>query len=235
MRKGLFTLIVLFAAFSAIGQSKFQFGLRLSPVISWANTKDSTNVPYELPESIKSGSSMGLSYGLAVNYYFADNFGIYTGLNWVTKGYNLSGPLYAPLTTETYKQKRRLSALEIPLALRLRSKPIGPESLGMRVRGLVGVSGDINVSGRVTDSPASPQGVKYSTKWYQPAGVSTLFGLGVEWNIEKVGTFDLGVSYHKGLLNQRLMKAADGSGNIVNPSKFKQRFDYISLDVAYLF
>ncbi len=234
MKKFLSVCFVMFMAFHAIGQSKVQFGLRLSPVISWANTKDSTNTPYELPESIKSSASMGISYGLALNYFFADNFGIYTGLNWITKGYNLNGPLYSPLS-ETYKQKRRMSTLEIPIALRLRSKPIGPESLGMRIRGLAGVSADINVSGKVTDNPTTPLGKKYSTKWYQPFGVSTLFGLGVEWNIEKVGTFDLGVSYHKGLINQRLDKALDGNNNIINPSKLRQRYDYMSLDVSYLF
>ena len=223
-------------ALGAIGQSKFQFGLRLSPIVSWANTKDSAKTAYVYPNGVKSGSSLGFSYGLAINYLFADNFGLTSGLNWVVKGQNLSGQLYAAdsITTE-YKQKRRLSNLEIPLALRLRSKPIGPESLGMRVRGLAGITADINVGGKVTDSPASPANVKYSSKWYQPAGISTLFGLGVEWNIEKVGTFDLGLSYHKGLLNQRLLKAADGNGNIINPSKFRQRYDYMSLDVSYLF
>lgn len=236
MKKVLFSLLLMLAVSSTVtAQSKIRFGLRLSPVVSWANTKDSTGAKYELPSGVSSSARMGISYGLTIIYQMADNFGLQTGVNWVDRGYKLKGTLYAPLTTTSYTQKRKLSALEIPILLRLRSGYIGKEELGLKIRGLVGVSADINVSGKVEDSPATPLGIKYSTKWYQPAGASTVFGLGVEWKIDKVGTFDLGASYHKGLINSRLDKKTETNGNWINPSRLRQRYDYVALDLTYLF
>lgn len=230
MKKLFITICCTLIAVSLSAQSKIQFGLRLSPVVSWANTKDSTKADYVLPDSISSSARLGLSYGLTVIYNIADNFGIQTGLHIVDKGYNLKGQFGSDS-----KENRKISTLEIPIALRLRSKPIGSEALGMRIRGLAGGSLDFNVIGQKIKTENYPSTFKYSTKWAQPLGASLLFGLGVEWNVAKVGTFDLGVSYHKGMTNARILKGYETNGNVINPLKVRQKYDYMALDISYLF
>lgn len=195
-------------------QSKLSFGLRLSPIFGVTRSVvDSSKTVYK-----EDGAStrLGMAYGLTVIYKAAENFGIQTGASYVSRGYTIKN--------DSLKQNTRLSCVEIPVYLRLR-RPVGPETLGLSVRGLLGADANINVSTLTSKTPAG-QSTTQSTDMsdFQPVGACGVFGLGVEWNVEKVGLFDLGVSYHRGITN--VLKKS-------NP--LSQQMGYVGIDFAYLF
>lgn len=233
MKRVLFSLLLLLAvSVSVSAQSKIRFGLRLSPAFGLTQTKDSTKTIYK-PDGAK--TRLGWAYGLTIIYQMADNFGFQTGASWVDRGYTVSN--------SAYKQNVKLSCLEIPVYLRLRSRLIGPESLGLRIRGLVGASADVNIATKtkmtisgttkeytnMAGSSDAINNVPVVLPGYQPISASGVFGLGVEWDIAKVGTFDLGVSYHRGLTNVLRMARAN------NPLQYTQRMGYLGIDISYLF
>lgn len=216
MKKVLFSLLLMLAVSASVtAQSKIRFGLRLSPVFGITRTIiDSTKSVYK-PDG--AATRLGMAYGLTIIYQMADNFGIQTGASYVSRGYTIKNSLL--------KQNTRLSCLEIPVYLRLRSRLVGPESLGMRIRGLVGATGDVNLT-TLTKSTITGLNETTSTDMgnFQPISASGVFGLGVEWDLAKVGILDLGVSYHRGLTN--VLKKS-------NP--LSQTMGYLGIDVGYLF
>ena len=106
----------------------FRFGLKASPNIGWFRTETRT---YD-----NRGVRIGYSYGLIVDYDFAENYAISTGLNILQTGgqmryawiHHANGNDGQDTNTgfETVKQRTfRYRHLEIPLALKLRTTEIG--------------------------------------------------------------------------------------------------------------
>ncbi len=106
----------------------FRFGLKASPNISWFRTETRS---YD-----NSGVRFGYSYGLIMDYDFAENYAISTGLNILQTGGKMeydwihdpngNGEKNDAEGFRTVKQRTfRYRHLEIPLALKLRTTEIG--------------------------------------------------------------------------------------------------------------
>ncbi|MDX2002260.1 MAG: porin family protein [Chitinophagales bacterium] len=98
------------------GDSKVRFGLTASPLISWMKSDN---------KDIERGKiRAGVEYGLLMDYFFKQNYGISTGVTVSLLGGNL---LYADTTLFALDTKARfkMQYLNVPLVLKLRTNEIG--------------------------------------------------------------------------------------------------------------
>ncbi len=110
---------------NVFGQLKI--GIRVAPQITWSkpdNKNTSTN-----------GTRVNFAYGITIDDYFTDNYGIGTEFSIQTFGTNLSldqskfvsinhGKTVIP-ATESLKYDYRLKYIQIPLLIKMRTKEIG--------------------------------------------------------------------------------------------------------------
>lgn len=101
-------------AFVAVAQSlnaqdtKFNFGLKVSPTIAWF--KCSGNLDND-------GSKIGFAYGLMADFNFTDNYAIGTGIDVTYRG--------GKVKNDTIKKKTVLQYIEVPVTLKLKTNEIG--------------------------------------------------------------------------------------------------------------
>ena len=130
-----------------IDYRKLRFGAYIAPNTSWmrptANTDDKKefNVQNE-------GSRIGFTYGLMVDYFFAENYGIVTGLQVNSTGGNILATRITQATAanintvNTADFEYKLQYLEIPVALKLRTDEINK----FRFFGQLGVALGFNIA-----------------------------------------------------------------------------------------
>lgn len=128
---------------------KTRFGLFLAPNSSWLKptSSKSNDGVYEVSSS---GSIIGFTWGLMVDHFFAENYGITTGIQLNTTGGNINatylnttGAAVPVGTVKAADIDYRLQYLEIPFGLKLMSDNL---SSGVRVFGNVGITAGINIS-----------------------------------------------------------------------------------------
>ncbi|MFN8287422.1 MAG: porin family protein [Chitinophagales bacterium] len=127
---------------------KVKIGLSVSPGLTWAK-------PFG--KEMKSGGvRFGVNYGLGVEYWFAENFGLSTGVGGAMEGGNLTGRKFFEVTDtsgnvlRTVKEKYTLHSLVIPIGIKLRTNDIK----NFRIYGEVGFENYFTVSARATyDNP----------------------------------------------------------------------------------
>lgn len=169
----------------------FRFGLKATPNIAWFRTETRG---YE-----NNGVKFGYSYGLIIDYDFAENYAISTGLNILRTG----GELKYDWTNGTTKQsKYRYRNLEVPFALKLRTTEIGY----ITYYGLFGVGIGFRTSA-IADELILPGG---TNEWEKNVDVSDetgflraglLLGAGAEYNFGGVTSLLIGITFHNGFSN----------------------------------
>lgn len=143
-------------------EGDLRFGAYFAPTIAWMHptTGKSDNGLYSVSSE---GSKLGYMWGLLMDYYFAENYGIATGFNLNTSGGiistkyvgpNTSGSTYATSTVYQTKFNYNLQYFEVPFNLKLRSDELG--AAGIRVFGQLGVTVGFNIARKATYT------VKYS-------------------------------------------------------------------------
>lgn len=219
---------------SASAQEGFSLGLRLSPVFSFGSVVDEEG--NDINET--TSSSAGISYGINVKYGLTDNYGILSGVHIVRKGFSRTGTV----TTDTSgtgtnaSQDLNVTTVEIPLALRGRSKEIGN---GFYITGLFGISADITAGYRNEFTGLNPKddtetetATRKNTELVNPVTASFIFGAGLEWDNPTVGVMEFGLTFHRGLLNFNKRNAFDAAARGATESIF---INYLSLDLGYYF
>lgn len=129
---------------SRIDVNRIRFGAFFSPNISWmkptAATDDARN--YNVSSD---GSKVGFSYGLMAEYFFAENYGLVSGLSVNSTGGKIIANKIdqSPAANTVFKTNfnYRLQYLEIPIALKLRTDEIDK----FRFFGQLGASIGINI------------------------------------------------------------------------------------------
>lgn len=209
-------LFFIFIGFSSktLAQSPVRLGLKFSPIISYARVTDDDK---KTISGLDVSSKLGFSGGLMLDFDFSDRAAFHTGLLIVSKGYEID---FNGISKTTSK----ITAVEVPLALKMRSGDIAD---GLRIRGLFGGQLGLNVSSTTTtEIGVISDESRKTSDFYQPLSVDFLVGAGVEYDIETVGTLDFGVSYHNGLT--RFNKKDD---NI----QIRALLHYFSLDIGFYF
>jgi opacity protein-like surface antigen len=138
-----------------VSLKQVRFGAFLAPTSSWM--KPTANKSDDKLYLIDKGSSqVGFAWGLMIDYFFAENYGIATGfqINRMSGGINATlnpaatqptGPNIVNFADFTYK----VQYLEVPFGLKLRSDDLGG---GIRIFGQLGVSLGITLSKKATYS-----------------------------------------------------------------------------------
>lgn len=218
----LLTLVVLSSPV-LLAQEGLKIGLRFAPLVSFTSITDANG---NTLAGTTVSNKVGFSYGLAATYGFTDNYGLYSGVHIVRKGFDRTDVR----DSLTITQDVVATTVEIPLALRGRSNEIGT---GVYLSGLFGVSLDVRAGYRNNFTGADPvtllagEGTNQNSSLINPVTASFLFGAGADWFVDRVGTFNFGIIFHRGLIN------INNQGNFGNAEDIK--ISYLSLDVAYMF
>jgi hypothetical protein len=223
----LFFICIGFSS-KTLAQSPVRLGLKFNPIVSYARITDEDKKSID---GLEKSSKLGFSGGLMMDFNFSERAAFHTGLLIIKKGYNYSYPFSVTsndsipvTTTETRTINTNVTTVEIPLALKMRSGDIAE---GLRVRGLFGGQLGLNVSSKtITDIGGVTQEDRKTSNYYQPLSIDFLVGAGVEYDIETVGTIDVGLSYHNGLT--RFNKKEDSGG-------VRALLHYFSLDIGFFF
>lgn len=198
---------------------KFRFGAYIAPTMSsmkpTTNKSDDGNY-----ENKNNGSSLGFTYGLMAEYWFAENYALASGLQMTAgKGNILSN--YVGSATSGYVRNAdisyKLNHLEIPLNLKMTTDPIE----NFRFFGQAGFTVGFNVSKKIdyninyVDNDGNPQ-VKNGENEklsgalaISPVMLSMNIGIGAEYPISNKLTAYGGIFFNNGFLP-----------DVTNPSRY---------------
>lgn len=135
---------------------KTRFGLFIAPNNAWMKpTAAKSNDGLYLVSS--EGSKIGYSWGLMIDHFFAENYGIATGVQLTTSGGKILAeydptklPTPAPVNVvKSASFDYKLQYFEVPFGLKLMSDNLGG---GVRIFGNLGVTAAINISKKASYS-----------------------------------------------------------------------------------
>ena len=130
---------------SSIDVRKLRFGAFAAPTISWmkptANTDDQREFNTE-----NNGTITGFMWGLMIDYNFAPNYAIATGLQYNSTGGKVLATAINTTSPANNSVQRadfayRVAYVEVPLHLKLRTDDLS----GFRLFGQLGLTGGINI------------------------------------------------------------------------------------------
>lgn len=217
MKKIAFIFVFLIITKFASAQ-EFRFGLRLSPIVSMAamSDKDKNTI-----SGLTKSSKVGFAGGLMATYQFSEKFGLHSGLNIVSKGYEYE--VAYPTSTPKQKTKTNLTTVEIPVALHMRTNEIAN---GIRIRGIFGGSFNILAASKTDVTVGSTTTSTKKSDGYYKIVPDFIVGAGVEWSLKDAGTIDLGLRF-----NQPLFLVTDQ----INGADGRIKASYLSFDIGYYF
>lgn len=233
----LFILLALCAPVISKAQEGFRFGLRVTPLISFAKLDSAKKEP-KLTEG---SSKMGFSGGLVFTYGFMENVAIESGVNVAMMGYSIKTKNTTPIVTNKYS----LTYVNIPVMLKLRTNELGGSGIYAKgyFGGTLGLKVGASANASESQTPFLDKGKNSIGNHMQPFGVWFNFGGGVDWDIDGVGTIDLGLVYGLGLTNSlrkgySYVAGKDGNGNDIKVEPYKDlraKLSYIGLNIGFWF
>ncbi len=219
--------LLLSTSLSLHAQEGIKIGLRLSPISSFANITDEEGNQFL---GLNRSGKAGFSYGLSANYGFTDNYGIYTGIHIVNKRFERNQDISLVNETVNASQVVRVSSIEIPAAIRLRSNDLGN---GLNIVGIFGLAFEFNTgyknefSGLNTIDPVGDaNGVNRNSDNIRRLTTSFIFGPAVDYETD-FGMFNVGIIYHQMLSNINKLDSYGNSETI--------KIHYIAFDLGYFF
>ncbi len=210
--KKLFILFVLGCGTAAFAQSPVRLGAHIDPVFSWFSTKTS--------QIQKDGARLGYNGGLIVEYYFAPNYALVTGLNLTQIGGNLLYKEPVDITTGEGDHVPvpagttvafNVNYLTIPMALKLKSNQIGYFTYFAEM----GFSPQVNIGSRAS-SEGNALHKDNVSKEINAFNVSFFFGGGIEYNIGGQTSLVGGIFFNNGFIDILSSDRHNGQLNFVN-------------------
>ena len=210
----LFILLCFFTLKSFSITEKVRIGFTAAPGICWAK-------PFG-KDLNKGKVRFGIDYGFAVEWWFAKNYGLSTGIRGNFNGFNVGGRdafMDTVLNTTSVNEKYTFNYIEIPLYLKLKTNAIRGGKF--KVFGELGITLDLAASSRATysravftDSVSSVSVEKENilkknnevTKlipgfWSNFIDVRLGGGLGFEYGFDDKTSLLVGAYYHNGFIN----------------------------------
>ncbi len=195
--KKLLIFILAGYASSLFAQSPVRLGAHIDPIFSWFSPKSS--------HIDKDGARLGYNGGLIVEYYFAPNYALVTGLNLTQLGGNLlynegadistgegDHVLLPPGTSVAFNVKY----LTIPMALKLKSNEIGYLTYFAEL----GFSPQVNIGSRASSTGSDLQKDNVAEE-INAFNVSFFFGGGIEKNIGGQTSLVGGIFFNNGFID----------------------------------
>ncbi|HLP50423.1 MAG TPA: porin family protein [Chitinophagales bacterium] len=240
--KRIVTLVILlgFFANSYALNDKIRVGLHVSPGIAWSKPFGN--------DLQKGRPRFGVNYGFLVEYWFAKNYGLSTGLGGAYDGCNIKGrdKFESPngIKLRDINEKYSFHYLEIPAYLKLKTNYI--KGGNFNVWGQVGATLNFKVSARATYSDSIPtqsgaliqieKENVLKTKndvtqaipgfWTNFFDVRLGAGAGFEYKFDEKSSLLVGLFYHNGFINNIFDKDAKKEPNVMR---------FMSLRVGVLF
>ncbi len=241
--KRIFTLVILLTlavkGFSIT--DKVRIGLQVSPGVAWSK-------PFG-KDLIAGKPRFGVSYGFLVEYWFAKNYGLSTGVGGAFDGCNIHGRDVFENSLSGNKlrdvnEKYGFHYLEIPAYLKLKTNPI--KGGHFNVWGQVGATLNITVSARANYSdsiittsgtniliekenilkPKNDVGQAIPGFWSNFVDVRLGAGAGFEYKFDEKASLLVGLFYHNGFINNLFDH---------DPKKEPNVMRFISMRVGVLF
>lgn len=139
MKKWMFTIAAVVGLTSAYAQdevvtignrvyeaNRFRFGIYVAPTSAWMKpTADKSKDALHRTNS--NGGGMGFTYGLMAEYWFAQNYGLVSGLQMTNNRGNIATSYVGTATADYVKSSEisyRLNYIELPLNLKMKTDPI---------------------------------------------------------------------------------------------------------------
>jgi hypothetical protein len=217
--KKLIIFFVLVSGSALFAQSSVRLGAHIDPVFSWFSTKTG--------QIQKDGARLGYNGGLIVEYYFAPNYALVTGLNLTQLGGNLMYEQPVSLTTGE-KDHVPLPAgttvafnvnyLTIPAALKLKSNQIGYFTYFAEL----GFTPQINIGSRASTDGNELHKDNVS-KEINAFNMSFFFGGGVEYNIGGQTSLVGGIFFNNGF------------ADILSSSDYKAQVNFLNIRFGVMF
>jgi hypothetical protein len=210
--KKLVFLFILGYSSALFAQSSVRLGAHIDPIFSWFSPKTS--------QIAKDGARLGYNGGLIVEYYFAPNYALVTGLNLTQLGGNLlykegvdlatgagDHVVLPPHTSVAFN----INYLTIPMALKLKSNEIGYLTYFAEL----GFSPEVNIGSRATSTGGALNKDNVS-KEINAFNVSFFFGGGIEKNIGGQTSLMGGIFFNNGFGDVLSADAHKAALNFVN-------------------
>lgn len=219
----LFSLILI--SLGTFAQSSFQLGLRLAPNYSWISP-DAENIDSE-------GNRFGFNYGIIGDFNIADNYAFSTGITLTNTGGKVSMPDVQEVTSAGGTTEFgygntvadiRLSNIEIPLTLKLKTNEIGylkyfgQFGLGLSFNYDASADEDFTyITANDAEQTITNEDVDYGDE-INLIRASLIVGLGAEYNLSGNTSFIFGLTFNNGFTNifSEDTYQAGANGNALN-------------------
>lgn len=188
------TVVLTVCSLAAFAQKGVRFGVKVAPTINIA--KYDSNGKEIKSADVKTG--IGFTPGLIFDYGITDNVAIGTGLNLSIRSFAIKESS-GSFSNET---KYNLTYVELPVNLKLKTNGLG--GTGIHAKFQTGPTFDFKVGASANSENnviIYDKGKNKIGKHINLININWAFGGGIEWDIEKVGTVDIGVAYHLALTN----------------------------------
>jgi hypothetical protein len=177
------------AAFSSLyaqsNDSKFNFGLKLSPTLAWF--KPSGEIKGD-------GAKIGFAYGLVADINFTANYAFETGIDVTYRGGKIKYDF-------DKKASSTLQYIELPLTLKLKTNEIGY----MTYFGKFGFAPGVNIraTGDISKSDINVP------------NLALIVGLGTQYSLGGKTSLLVGVTFNNGFLDVLKLKEAKATTNFL--------------------
>lgn len=211
MKKILLSAIMIMGCISGYAQ-EFRLGLKAHPTFGYLTSDDAG---FE-----SDGVKIGFSYGLLIDYGFADNYAFATELSITGCG----GSYKFKFGDTTYASSLFLQYVEIPLTLKLRTNAMGD----VKYYGQFGLAAGVNVKAKNTLTK-STNGTAHSTGQENVIDdinllrLALVIGAGAEYTISGNTALTGGITFNNGFTDI----ASDNNSKITN--------SYFALNLGVLF
>ena len=238
-----FSLALCFVLISnqASAQSKFRFGLKAAPLVSWIKP-DFKNVPDDF-SSENGGLRVGFMWGPMAEIMLSETFLISTGLDINYTSGKLSGKFIDPVSNNLvdWNQLYKTRFIEIPAMLKFRTKEIGY----LRYFGLFGLGAGFRYTAntefsRTTASSTETIKNEESGKYINSFRGSMQIGAGVEYSLSGNTALVASIIFNNGLTNMLKNQFEEPVPGSVNQDPFNAISEegitnYMQLNVGILF
>ncbi len=223
---------------------KVNLAFTVSPSLSWLET---TNNGYE-----KDGNSAGIKYGLLIDFrlFGVENYALATGFTMNHISGKMKGASYfteagGTVIPATRESKFKMTYIDVPLAIRLRTNEIGYNVF----YGVFGSELGFNISTKqeFTDTYSGGNTGEFSedvtkdVNWFRS---SLVFGAGIQRHISGNAYYRIGITYHNGLTD--ILKgdayAIDSNGQTIIENnapvvdrELTTKLKFLELDLAIIF
>ncbi len=197
---------------------KTRFGIFVAPNLSWMKpTANKSDDKLYLLDA--TGNKMGFSWGLMIDYFFDENYGISTGFQLTSMGGKMNAELNpnvaAPATNNIVRSANfeyMLRYVEVPFGLKLLSDEL---KSGIRVYGQLGVCAgiaiskkanydvtytDTNNTGAIVNKTVNAEDEKIQGTGIAPLLLQMNLGAGIEYPISNKMSFTAGVYFNNGFV-----------------------------------